>query len=373
MMSGIMNGKSVGIAFSMGIVALLVSMVPASVMATALPTEYKIEGVPLYQQIDAKGCGPAALQMIFDYCGEFVDQKEIYNAARAGGTPLPDMARAAQFSDLSTTVGERWPDNIVTGYTARSIGYAAFYYASDVEWMQELKGVVAQGYPVAVLQNFYPDSDDPHYRVVVGYDQLREVFIVNDGWVREFKVPSGYVGSTNPMSNPVSWDDEFPGMEMSFSDFELAWRCPTDVWGIEGLRYGAVVVVPWEVEVVAPASASPGEEVTVDVTVRYPCPAPFGDPAYPVFTASGVVVQLAASDGSGRPFAEASAELGTLAARGSLSCALTIVLPSEAGTVAFEVLASGIVSGHLEEWKDYPAYDYSDRIGAWASSETEVS
>ena len=167
-MSCVISRKSVGIAFSMGIVALLVALSPASVIATALPTEYKIEGVPLYQQIDAKGCGPAALQMIFDYYGEFVDQKEIYNAARAGGTPLPDMARAAQFSDLSTTVGERWPDNIVTGYTARPVGYAAFYYASDVEWMQGLKSVVAQGYPVAVLQNFYPDSEDPHYRVVVG-------------------------------------------------------------------------------------------------------------------------------------------------------------------------------------------------------------
>jgi hypothetical protein len=357
----------------MGVVALLVSMAPASVMATALPVEYKIEGVPLYQQIDAKGCGPAALQMIFDYYGEFVDQKEIYNAARAGGTPLPDMARAAQFSDLSTTVGERWPEYIVTGYTARPVGYAAFYYASDVEWMSQLQGVVAQGYPVAVLQNFYPDSEDPHYRVVVGYDQLREVFIVNDGWSREFKVPSGYTGSTNPMSNPISWDDEFPGMEMSYADFELAWRCPTDVWGIEGLRYGAVVVVPWVVEVSVPAAASPGEEVSVEVAVTYPCPAPFGGPDFPAFTASGVAIRVTATDGDGRPFAQVEADMGTLVARGTCSATFTIALPPEACTVTFEAWATGLVSGHLEEWKDYPAYDYCDRVGGWAASETEVA
>jgi hypothetical protein len=357
----------------MGVVALLVSLAPASVMATALPISYKIDGVPLYQQIDAKGCGPAALQMIFDYYGEFVDQKEIYNAARAGGTPLPDMARAAQFSDLSTTVGERWPEHIVTGYTARPVGYAAFYYASDVEWMAALRGVIAQGYPVAVLQNFYPDSDDPHYRVVVGYDHMREVFIVNDGWSREFKVPSGYTGSTNPMSNPVSWDDEFPGMEMSYADFELAWRCPTDTWGIDGLRYGAVVVAPWEVELTVPSSASPGEEVAVEVSVTYPCPAPFGGAGFPAFTASDVVIQVIAMDGNGRPIAEIGVDMGTLAARGTCSASFSLVLPSEACTVTFEAWATGLVSGHLEEWKDYPAYDYRDRVGGWATSATSVS
>jgi hypothetical protein len=175
------------------------------------------------------------------------------------------------------------------------------------------------------------------------------------------------------MSNPVSWDDEFPGMEMSYADFELAWRCPTDTWGIEGLRYGAVVVVPWEVEVSVPSSASPGEEVAVEVSVAYPCPAPFGGNGFPVFTASDVVIQVAAADGNGRPFAEASMDMGALAARGTCSASFSFVLPSEACTVTFEALATGLVSGHLEAWKDYPAYDYCDRVGGRAASTTEVS
>jgi hypothetical protein len=40
-----------------------------------LPSNVFIDGVPLYQQIDAKGCGAVSLQMVFDYYGEFIDQK----------------------------------------------------------------------------------------------------------------------------------------------------------------------------------------------------------------------------------------------------------------------------------------------------------
>ncbi len=362
-MLGSRGNRVAGIVFSMGVFTVLMSLAPGSALATQLPSEYKIDGVPLYQQIDAKGCGPAALQMVFDYYGEFIDQKEIYNAARAGGTPLPDMVRAAQFSDLSTTVGERWPDYIVTGYSARDVGYAAFFFASDTEWMRELKSVVAQGYPVAVLQNFYPDGDDPHYRVVVGYDEFRGVFIVNDGWSREFKVPSGYVGSTNPMSNPVSWDSDFPGMEMSYEDFEMAWTCPTDTWGWPGLRYGAVLVVPWEVVITAPSAVAPGEEFTVFVRVQYPCAGPFGMEPFPSFPASEVSIQLTVRDGNGRPLEVAEVPIGSLLARGVCEGTFTIVAPEGPAVLELEAWGTGMVCGSLGVWKDYPAYEYSDRIG----------
>lgn len=371
-MLGSRCGRVAEIAFSMSVFVVLLSFAPASALATALPSDYKIEGVPLYQQIDAKGCGPAALQMIFDYYGEFVDQKEIYNAARAGGTPLPDMVRASHFSDLSTTVGDRWPDDIVTGYTVRDVGYAAFFFASDTEWTCELKSVVAQGYPVAVLQNFYPDSDDPHYRVVVGYNDLKDVFIVNDGWSREFKVPSGYVGSTNPMSNPISWDSDFPGMEMSYDDFKQAWTCPTDVWGWPGLMYGAVLVIPWEVEMTAPSTASPGEEVTVGVSVRYPCAGPFGADPFPSFPASDVSVKLIVRDGEGKPVGVTEVCIGALLARGSCEATFTVVTPDGPATLLLEAWGTGMVSGHLDVWKDYAAYDYSDRIGGSAVCTLEV-
>ncbi|MDQ1372213.1 MAG: Peptidase 2 protein [Candidatus Thermoplasmatota archaeon] len=365
--------RVVEVAFSMCVFVVLLSFVPGSALATSLPSDYKIEGVPLYQQIDAKGCGPAALQMIFDYCGEFIDQKEIYNAARAGGTPLPDMVRAGHFSDLSTTAGDRWPEYIVTGYTVRDVGYAAFFFASDTEWTHELKSVIAQGYPVAVLQNFYPDSDDPHYRVVVGYNELKDVFIVNDGWSREFKVPSGYVGSTNPMSNPISWDSDFPGMEMSYDDFIQAWTCTTDKWGWPGLMYGAVMVVPWEVDITAPSTAAPGETVSVGVSVRYPCAGPFGTGPFPTFPASDVSIQLIVRDGNGQPLGVTRVCIGSMLAGGSREATFTVVAPDGPATLSLEAWGTGMVSGHLDVWKDYAAYDYSDMIGGSASWTLEVS
>lgn len=370
---GMMGKRASGIVFSMSVLAVMLSFAPASALTMDLPPDYKIEGVPLYQQIDAKGCGPVALQMIFDYFGEFVEQKEIYNAARAGGTSLPDMARAAHFSDMSTTKGDRWPQHIVTGYTTRSAGYAGFFYASDSEWMDELKAVVAQGYPVAVLQNFYPDGEDPHYRVVVGYDETREVFIVNDGWSREFKAPSDYQGSTSTMSSPNAWDSDFSGMEMSYSDFEMAWRCSTDAWGWPGLKYGAVMVSPWEIEASVPSDAGPGEETSVDVSVTYPCIEPFGEAPFPVFTASDVSVQLAVTDEDGNLVCDMEVAVGALAAGGTCDVSFQFTVPIDSGSLSFEVWATGFVSGQLEAWKDYPAYDYKDLIGGSAAAVIAVT
>jgi len=37
--------------------------------------------------------------------------------------------------------------------------------------------------------------------------------------------------------------------------------------------------------------------------------------------------------------------------------------------LSLEARTTGLVSGHLEEWNDYPAYDYTDLIGG---SATEV-
>jgi hypothetical protein len=65
--------------------------------------------------------------------------------------------------------------------------------------------------------------------------------------------------------------------------------------------------------------------------------------------------------------------MDTLAALGTCSASFSFVLPSEACTVTSEAWAAGLVSGHLEEWKDYLAYECRDRVGGWAASATSVS
>ena len=330
----------------------------------SLPSSCLLEGVPLYQQIDSKGCGAVSLQMVFEYYGPFIDQREIYNAARSGGTTLPDMARAAQFSYLSTTMGDRFPDATVDGYTGRDIGYAGFFYASTEPWLDELKSIVAQGYPVIVLVEWMPDWDGgDHYRVVIGYDDDEGVLLMRDGWVREFKDDQEYDGSTSQMASDKAKDDEYVPFEMTYDDFMTTWsKLDTDIWGVPGKFYGAVLVTPWEIDIAVPQHISVGDEFVVTATAEYPCLAPFGDDEFPVFTAESTELAIALGDGLELVSSNPIVSVGDLEAGASVEVSWTVAA-TDIGSSSVDVLATGLVSGSLGVWKDYPAYDYEDLIG----------
>ena len=347
-------------------------LLPVVAVGETIPSAYWVEGVPLYQQIDAKGCGAASLQMVFDYYGPFIDQMEIYDAARSGGTALPDMARAAQFSFMSTTAGDRYIRGITTGYSAREIGYAGFYYASTTPWLDELKGIVAQGYPVIVLVDWLPDIYGPHYRVVVGYDDDAGVVRMNDPWSREFKNDMDYQGTSSQSANPQAWDTDFGTFNMTYADFLDVWSLPTTIWGVPDLAYGAVFVTPWEVEITVPDVVAPGKKFTVTAQISYPCLAPFGSDAFPIFPAADLSVMLSVGSGLsvvGDPVAVAD---GTLTAGERVEVSWTVKAGSVVGEYTLTVDAAGCISGSLGPWHDYPAYDYEDMIGGSASSSVLV-
>ena len=71
--------------------ALCLLALPAVAAADAeLPDAYLIEGVPLYQQIQAVGCGAAAGQMVLDYWGPFVDRRpSMTPRAPSAAVPCP--------------------------------------------------------------------------------------------------------------------------------------------------------------------------------------------------------------------------------------------------------------------------------------------
>ena len=349
----------------------LMMMFPIANAGQAMPSAYKVEGVPLYQQIDASGCGAASLQMLFDYYGPFVDQMEIYDAARSGGTTLPDMARAAQFSFMSTTAGDRFVQGITTGYRERPVGYAGFYYASTTPWLSELKSIVAKGYPVAVLVDWLPGIYGPHYRVVVGYDDNKGIIMMNDPWSREMKNDMDYQGSSSQFANANAQDTDFGTFNLTYEDFLTIWALPTSPWGVPGLFYGAVLVTPWEVLLNAPDTVSPGKTFTVTAKVTYPCIAPFGTGSFPTFPASDVKVTLSVGSGLsivGDPVATGK---GSLSAGDQMKVSWTVKASAAGGDFSLTADAGGLVSGLLGPWHDYPAYDYEDLIGG--SSSTVVS
>jgi len=341
----------------------------------AIPTAAFIEGVPLYQQIEAHGCGAAALQMVLDYWGPFVDQRTVYDAARTWkGSALPDLARAGQFSALSFTQGDQFPPFASWGYPSRGLGYAAFYYASDDghDWLAGLKALVAQGYPVIVLTDWFPGVYGPHYRVITGYDDAKGLIYLNDPWARELKHLFDYQGSAQQAAASGDAIGTYSGYAWTQEDFLAVWKLSTQDWGIPGRAYGAVLVTPWQVEVSAPARVTPGEQFTVRVTATYPCPAPFGTDGFPAFPAADGSIALSLPQGL-TALDAATATVGTVTAGTTVQAVFTVRAGAQAGVYRVSATASGFVTGSLGPWRDYPAYDYGDMIGGTGAATVTVA
>ncbi|MEM3703964.1 MAG: C39 family peptidase, partial [Candidatus Bathyarchaeia archaeon] len=141
--------------------------------------EHHFIDVPFYYQVKTYYCGPAALQMVFDYFGENVSQFEIADVARTIPyvTYTDELRRAAHFSDMSTSMGSEMPENI-TGYSARKLGYAAFEMFSMT--LDDLKALIDRDFPVILLMRWIPGEPYGHYRVAVGYNATH-VFL-HDPW-----------------------------------------------------------------------------------------------------------------------------------------------------------------------------------------------
>ncbi|MFQ6092666.1 MAG: C39 family peptidase [bacterium] len=213
-----------------------------------LPDAHDITDLPYHSQETDWYCGEAALQMIFDYYGPLISQEDIGDVAdeSAGSGTYPDnLRRAAHFSSWSTAVQN--PD--LRGYPERDLGYGAFEY----EWSYssqypnrytDLKHLVSQDFPVLILaQN--------HYLVVKGYNDSLDVFMVHDPW------PS--YGPDVSVRQSFLVDHRWVG---------------SDRWGL--------FVSPWSVDVDAPDLVVQDGKFTVDVTVTYVAPPPFGDEYYPL-------------------------------------------------------------------------------------------
>ena len=362
------------------LVLLMALAVAAPVMAatpaaedtatSVLPERYIIEDVPLWQQVDAFSCGASAAQMVMDYWGPFIDQNEVRAAARTGrskapevarGTAVQDVARAGQFSFLSESIGEAYGETI-WGYSARPLGYGAFYFGSTEPWLDQLKAIVAAGYPVICLTDWLPDMFGPHYRVVVGYDDAEGVIYFNDPWVREFRPDIGARGSFAQFKGEPS-PSTYGYMEWSYEDWLDVWNLPGDPWGLPGWYYNAVLIVPWEVEIEAPETVAAGETFEVTATVTYPCMEPFATGDWPAFPATATTIALSLPDGWSVQDDGTEAMIGELLAGESASATFMVKASGKAGEFALGVTGSGLVSGSLEERAQFPAYDYTDLIG----------
>jgi len=338
---------------------VLTTTAPAAMAASAVKLD-----VPWYQQVNDWMCGPASVQIVFDYWGEYIDQREIGYAAGCRpswtGTNLSGMIRAGHYSDLSPI---DYSNCKLLGYTGRGLGYAAFAYSSSEFWLDGLKALLDQGYPVIVSgywgfetsgnSNTVPASSPiGHFRVVVGYDDAAGEVIINDPWGRDMKNQGDNQGS---MKDNPGYNSEFAGIRFSYDYFKQLWSYNFQ------RTYSAVFLAPWHIDV---TQSGAGTKLKVTATVTYPCPEPFDRATYP---ASDVQVSLAVPAGLVLAKGESAVKtVNALSAGGSLQVSWNLVGVS-AGPHDVSVAAQGLVSG------SYAGIPYTDRIGGEATATVTIS
>lgn len=345
------NERYIKILF-ISILIIVCSAILINGASASMPSSYKIAGVPQHKQINGLSCGPAALEIIFDYWGADIDQKAIADAARSSsiGTYTWDMMRTGQFSHLSAAQGNFFPhDAPASGFPERPLGYASFNYSSDKFWWEDLKGIIASNIPVILLMKYAPNDDTGHYRVIVGYDETKSEVYFMDPWARDQK------RVTNP-DGTVTW---------SMADFKKAWNY--DKYGTPNPYWGAVLM-PWSVDLRKEGMVKADSTITVTADIKYPCQQPFDCSSYPAYDASAMIHLPPNMELSGSP----RINIGNIKAGQTATVSWDVRVNADASGSVISVSAGGKVSGSVPEvhWNghkiSYPEYGYTDEIGGKA-------
>ena len=339
---------------------------------TSLPKAHLIPDVPYHKQITGLSCGSGALEILYDFWGEDIDQKAIADVTRSSsiGTYTWDMVRAGFFSHLSSAQGRFFPHNAPkSGYPERLLGYASFAYSSDTLWWSDLKGLIAQDIPVVLFMKYAPNDDTAHYRVIVGYDEEQEVIYFMDPWDRDLR-------RVMNSDKTVTW---------SMADFENAWNYTG--YGTSRPYWGAVMM-PWTVTIYTTGETTAGSVLEVTAEITYPCPQPFDCSAYSAYNTSAEIILP-----SGMYLLEGASRIyiGYLQSGESVTVTWKVKLDVDGSGSSITVTALGVVSGTVPEadWEgaiirtdkngengergkngnenSYPPYNYTDEIGVETS------
>jgi hypothetical protein len=327
--------------------------IEAATAKSSLPGAHIIKGIDQHKQINGLGCGPASLEILFDFWGPDVDQKAIADVARTSsiGTYTWDIVRTGQFSYLSAAQGNFFPGAAPTaGFPPRRLGYASFSHSSDAFWWDDLKALIAADVPVVLLMKYSPDDPKGHYRVIVGYDEYKGVVYFMDPWDRDL----GKV--TNP-DGTVTW---------TMSDFQTCWDYAG--YGTANPHWGAIIV-PWSVSLQTTGGKAAGSVLKVTAVITYSCPRPFDYLSYP---ASDAYAEIRLPVGMHLQRGSVRVSVGNLLAGRSFVVSWVVHLDTDGTEATIAVSTGGRVSGAVPEanWRgngvSYPPYNYADEIGGKA-------
>jgi parallel beta-helix repeat protein len=308
------------------------------------PWSEHIIDIPFHYQTIDYYCGPACLEMVFDYYGEDINQSEIADVARTIGEPVystftDELRRAAHFSNTSTSMGDEMPGNI-TGYTLRQLGYAAFEQWSMT--IDQLKTLIDHDFPIILLMWYSPHHVSGHYRVAVGYNNTH--IMLHDPW------------------NNVDWGGTYGGPYLAFN-----YSTFLDLWSYSG--YWGLFTSPWNIEINTPSNIQQGDNFTVTANITYPCPVPFPTSNYPASLCNATITLptgLIPTQGE-----TSKKALGNILA-GSSTMVNWSVKAESIGTYNITVEAEGKVVGSVGAHESFPSYSYEDRIGSSSNYMFEV-
>jgi hypothetical protein len=311
---------------------------PAGLGSGSLPATYDIPGIPHHYQITSWYCGPASLQMMFDYHAQEIGQHDISDVADdavGSGCTCSNMVRSAHFSGMSSAI----QNPALQGYSERQLGYYCeeYWWGADPGIYDEVKELLCAHYPIFVCTWYDGSHGSGHFRVLKGYDDNLDVWVIHDPW---------YYGS---MSGPNLLVDQTFFVENLWLDWTWCW---------------GMIAGPWGFRPSFPSSVTQGDTFSVDLTVYYPGPVPF-DNQISAYSASATI----------------SLSAGLTLDGGSPSMALPNMQSGDSATVSWDVIATGPPG----EWgmafqargtinyssSSYSAY--SDTIGGHAYETVEIT
>lgn len=324
---------------------------PQAVQKHAVSGSHLISGVPWYQEMNALFCGPAALQMVLDHFGAFVNQKAVTDVARTtnAGTWCPDMVRVGQFSWNSAAQGSYFQNEMPTaGFADHHLGYGAFEHSQDTPWLSGIKAAVDMDIPVIALVTFDPDGGTGHFRTIVGYDDAQGVLHLLDPWGRDQNRLSQSTGT-------AVW---------TYEEFLSSWNYQD---ALNEHPHWAVAIVPWSVSLSVQGATSVGSQPNIKAAITYKCPPAFDCNAFPASNAAAAITLPA---GMSLVQGSATKNIGNLAAGASTNVTWKVQVNQSLAGKSVSVTASGWISGGVpvadsngQGGLSYPPYGYTDEIG----------
>lgn len=298
--------------------------------------------VPHHYQINDYYCGPAALQMLFDYYGPIISQEEIAEVARTddyeGGTFWFELRRAAHFSEISTSRGRVLAEHI-TGYSKRKIGYAAF--STNLKNATCLKNLLDKGIPILIITWSSEEKLSKHFRVVIGYslenDKISN-FIINDPAIG-------------------------PNYIMDYDYFVNLWDSNSN-WSL--------FISPWEMEVIYPSNIKASSSFLINASIKYPCPSYFDNSEYKASTCSASINLPNGFKLSSDYNKTCILNNGMMSGNDTALCQWN-VSSGEMNTIGqFSIETFGKIRGSVPQHYIYNQYSYFDNIGQVATFSIEI-